>query len=170
MFEMNTWKRPKLNIPKTKSEWLWDIIGYTIFIGTIIFLISIWNKLPNEVPAHFNALGEVNRWGSKYELLILPGIGVFIILLMQILEKFPETHNYPQRLNEDNAEQFYLNSRKLINQLKNICLVIFSFILIESILVALELGTGFGSFILPILLVGTGIPIVVGIMKQRKIK
>ncbi|AZV40910.1 hypothetical protein BAOM_0199 [Peribacillus asahii] len=35
--------------------------------------------LPEEVLAHYNALGEVDRWGSKWELLILPGVGAFII-------------------------------------------------------------------------------------------
>lgn len=167
---MDSWKRPKLKIPKTRSEWVWDIIGYSVYISSIIFLIYIWDSLPDKVPAHYNALGEVNRWGSKWELLILPGVGLFIILLMQTLEKFPETHNYPSRLNESNAEQFYLNSRKLLNQLKNICLIIFSFILLESVSIVLGWSKGFGVLFIPILLIGTGIPIVVGLMKQRKIK
>ena len=28
--------------------------------------------LPDEMPAHYNAQGEVDRWGSKYEMLIFP--------------------------------------------------------------------------------------------------
>ena len=28
--------------------------------------------LPAEIPVHYNAAGEVNRWGSKYEMLLLP--------------------------------------------------------------------------------------------------
>ena len=34
--------------------------------------------LPAEIPVHYNAAGEVNRWGSKYEMLLLP----LITLLM----------------------------------------------------------------------------------------
>ncbi len=52
---------------------------------------------------------------SKWKLLNLPGIGLFIILLMKILENHPESHNYPNRFNETNAKQFYLLSRKMIN-------------------------------------------------------
>ena len=73
---------------------------YWIFIVLWIdhFLIIIWGRLPEEVPAHYNAYGAVDRWGSKWELLLLPGIGAFILLLMQTLEKFPEVHNYPKDL------------------------------------------------------------------------
>ncbi|ENQ3105245.1 Protein of unknown function [Bacillus sp. 491mf] len=166
---LNMLDRPKIKIPKTKSEWIWDIIGFLFYIGSIIFLISVWNQLPEKVPTHFNGLGEVDRMDSKWQLLILPGIGLFIILLMKILEKHPESHNYPERFNESNARQFYLISRKIINQLKNICLIIFSFIVFESAFIGLGWGSGFGKWFLPLTISGLGIPIVLGIIKQRKI-
>ncbi|MHC0036224.1 DUF1648 domain-containing protein [Pseudoneobacillus sp. C159] len=162
--------RPKLKIPKSKSEWLWDVVGYLTYFGSIIFLISVWSSLPDKVPGHYNALGEVDRWGSKWELIILPIIAAFILLVTQILEKFPEVHNYPQRLNESNAERFYLASRKLINQVKNICIIIFSFILFESVSIALEWGGGFGKWFLPLIIIGPSVSIVISIIKQRKIK
>ncbi|MDF2859368.1 MAG: hypothetical protein K0Q87_5219 [Neobacillus sp.] len=145
-------------------------MGYSFYLGSIIFLIIVWGNLPEEVPGHYNALGEVDRWGSKWELLILPGMGAFIILLMQTIEHFPETHNYPQRFDESNAEQFYLHSRKMINQLKNICLIIFALILFESVAISIDWGEGFGIWFLPIVIISVGLPIVLGIIKQKKIK
>ncbi|MFK4330614.1 putative membrane protein [Bacillus sp. RC240] len=167
---MNSWGRPRMKIQKTKSEWIWDIIGYSFFLGSIIFLITIWGGLPEEVPGHYNAKGAVDRWGSKWELFTLPGIGIFILLLMQTLEKFPEVNNYPQRFNESNAKQFYLNSRKMINQLKNVCLVIFALIQFETISIVLGWSGGLGKLFLPIIIIGTVIPIVIGIIRKRKIK
>ncbi|ASK64090.1 hypothetical protein CFK37_18985 [Virgibacillus phasianinus] len=166
----NSWERPKLKVPKTKSEWILDIMGYSIYLGSIIFLTIIWGMLPEEVPGHYNALGEVDRWGSKWELLILPGVGVFILLLMQTLERFPEVHNYPERFNKSNAKQFYLNSRKLLNRLKNICLVIFALILFESVSIALGWSDGFGVLFLPIAIIVLGIPIVIVVRGNKKIK
>ncbi len=64
---------------------------------------SIGEHLPDQIPGHFNGLGEVDRWGSKYEIIILPIIGVFIFALMSLLEKAPHMHNYPKRLNENNV-------------------------------------------------------------------
>ena len=97
-------------------------------------------------------------------------MGAFMILLMQTIERIPETHNYPDRLNESNAEQFYLNSRKMINQLKNICLLIFAFIIFESVSIAMSWGNRFGIAFLPMVLLGTGVPIIIGLIRQRKIK
>ena len=167
---MNSWGRPKIKIPKTSSEWIWDIVGLLCYAGSIVFLFFVWNQLPDEVPAHYNAVGEVDRWGSKWELLILPGIGAFILFFMQVLEKYPELHNYPKRFNESNAKQFYLQSRKIVNQIKNSCLIIFSIILVESVSIALGWGSGFGIWFLPVTIGGIVILLIVGIVNQRKIQ
>lgn len=167
---LDTRERPKLRIPKSLSEKIWDIIGYASYLSAVFLLIYIWNGLPDEVPAHYNALGEVNRWGSKWELTILPIIGALLLISMQLLEKYPHVHNYPERLNESNAPQFYLNSRKLLNQIKNICLLLFSFIIFETVLIAKGWGAGFGKWFLPMTGLGLGIPIVMAALRQRKIK
>lgn len=167
---MDSQQRPKLKIPKTKSEWVRDIIGYFSFFAAIIFLLIVWRDLPDQVPAHFNFKGEVDRYGAKFELLILPGISLFLLVLMQTFEKYPEMHNYPERLNESNAEQFYLNSRKMVNQLKNISLILFALIMFESASIALGWGGGFGGWFLPITLIPMAISIVWGMVKQRKIR
>lgn len=167
---MSNFQRPKIRISKTKSEWVWDVIGYTCYIGSIVFLLTIWNRLPNQVPAHFNLAGEVDRWGSKWELIILPIIGGITLIIMQFLEKHPEVHNYPSRLNESNAPQFYLLSRKMLNQVKNMCSLIFTAIILESVTIALKWGKGFGVWFLPVLIIAAFIPLMIGLIQQRKIK
>ena len=122
------------------------------------------------MPGHYNAQGEVDRMGSKFELLLLPGIGLFMIITMQFFERNPEMHNYPQRFNQSNAEQFYLQSRKLVNLLKNICLIIFSLLVFESVSIALDWWNGFGRSLLPLILIGTFIPIIIGCIQQSTIK
>src|SRR5690625_3261073 len=105
----NFFERPKLNMKTTKSEWTWNIIGYSGFLGAIIFLLYYWNDPPEEVPIHYNELGEVTRWGSKIVFIFINIIMAGIILLiLQPLKRFPELHHYPKRFNEANARQFYL--------------------------------------------------------------
>src|SRR6185312_6110225 len=91
--------RPVLNLPKTTAERMWDIVGGLFFIGSIIYLIIKWGSLPSEIPAHFNGAGEVDRYGSKFELLILPVIGLLLWLILDVIERKPHVHNYPARLN-----------------------------------------------------------------------
>ncbi len=37
-----------------------------------IYLAYIWNTLPAEVPLHWNIQGEIDRYGDKTELLLIP--------------------------------------------------------------------------------------------------
>ena len=134
---MNLTKRPKIVIPKTKSEWLMDIVGYIALAVMLAVLIINWRHLPNEVPAHFDGSGNVDRWGSKMELLILPGIGIAMHFFLMIFENFPETHNYPARLNESNIEAFYTNSRQTLNYMRNIMNVLFAYIVYRSVVIGL---------------------------------
>lgn len=162
--------RPILTLPKTKYEKFLDVIGSGLFTVSILFIILQWGNLPEEIPAHFNAKGEVDRWGSKIEVLILPGIGIFMWIFLGLLEKAPHMHNYPARLNERNVEAFYLNSRKLCNEVKNFCLILFAIISCEIVLVALGKIEGLGWWFLPVVLIGTGIPILKGLIASSKIK
>ena len=43
----------------------------------VLYLAMIWNTLPDKVPLHWNLKGEIDRWGSKSELLWI----VFVITL-----------------------------------------------------------------------------------------
>lgn len=167
---MNKDYRPTLMLEKTKSEWVWDVIGGGFFIGAIIFLVISWGSIPDLVPGHYNASGDVDRWGSKFELLILPIVGLLLWLFMNVLEKFPHVHNYPDRLNENNVEAFYLNSRKLLNSVKNVCLLTFSYILVQSIRVALGNAESLGLWFLPVMLIVLSAIMIRGIIKAAKIK
>ena len=44
-----------------------------LFLSVAPFLIAFASIqfLPDQIPAHYNAAGEIDRWGSKYEQLIL---------------------------------------------------------------------------------------------------
>lgn len=54
-----------------------------LFISIASTLVAIC-LLDDVVPVHFNALGEVDRWGSKYELLVLP----LVLFSVQLIELF----------------------------------------------------------------------------------
>lgn len=62
------------------------IIGTTVL--PIIYLLTVWNNLPEEVPIHWNWKGEIDGYGSKSTLwwLILI-MNVLVYLLMLFLPK-----------------------------------------------------------------------------------
>ena len=51
-----------------------------------IYLATIYNSLPQEVPIHFNWKGEADDWADKTMLFLLPaGLCLFIYFLMLIV-------------------------------------------------------------------------------------
>ncbi|MAC94761.1 MAG: hypothetical protein CMC96_04590 [Flavobacteriales bacterium] len=46
------------------------LIGIVILPFT--YLAYVWNNLPNKVPIHWNLKGEIDRYGDKSELILIP--------------------------------------------------------------------------------------------------
>ena len=57
------------------------IILLVCVAGTVVFLILS----PDKVPVHYNFSGEVDRFGSKYENLIFPGLAVVLGLFFRAM-------------------------------------------------------------------------------------
>lgn len=43
-----------------------------IVLLPFIYLAYLWNDLPNKVPVHWNIKGEIDRYGEKSELILIP--------------------------------------------------------------------------------------------------
>ncbi|MCJ7841041.1 DUF1648 domain-containing protein [Lederbergia sp. NSJ-179] len=71
------------------------------------------------MPAHYNAAGVVDRWGSKGKMLIPPIIGIMMWIGMTILERYPHIYNYMVPITKENAPAQFVNARLMINVLKN---------------------------------------------------
>ncbi len=76
-----------------KNEWLlWIIV---LLPG--IFLLIQWNSIPVEVPIHWNLKGEVDRYGSKNELIL---IALLFPILIYILLLFVPKIDPKQRIHQ----------------------------------------------------------------------
>ena len=51
-------------------------------IGTILYLLYIWNGLPDMIPTHYNGAGEIDGYGGRWTIWISP---VFMVLMYQFL-------------------------------------------------------------------------------------
>lgn len=56
-----------------------------LVVGMVIFIFVKLPTLPDRIPLHFNALGQVDRIGQPGEILWLPGIVVSVILANALL-------------------------------------------------------------------------------------
>ena len=74
-----------------KKEWiLWVLI-----IAPVLYTVYIWNQLPDQIPTHWNFKGEIDGYGGKGTMILLPCINVFLYLLMLFIPKIdPRKANY----------------------------------------------------------------------------
>ena len=88
-----------------KNNRLLNIILIIIALFPLVYLWSIWSKIPEIVPVHFNEKFEPDRTGPKSELIvssaILSAVSIFMLLLFQNIKRFD-----PKRRNEPNSGVF----------------------------------------------------------------
>ncbi len=78
---------------------LWP--GFLALGAVVVFGLLNLHRLPAELPTHWNIRGEVDGWtGKNLAVVLLPGIGLAIGLLLAFLPKVdPRRANFP--LHED---------------------------------------------------------------------
>lgn len=53
-----------------------------IVLLPFIYIALIWNKLPEKIPVHWNFEGEIDRYGEKIEILLIP---ILLPLLIYVI-------------------------------------------------------------------------------------
>ena len=57
------------------------LIAALLIAATLIATILVYPDLPNRIPMHWNFQGEVDRYGGKSEIFLLPAIMLGIVIL-----------------------------------------------------------------------------------------
>lgn len=107
---------------------LMNRLSLLLLLGTAVFLAVCWRYIPEEVPMHFNAAGEIDRWGSKAELLVLPVISWLMYGLLTVVEQFPGAWNTGVKVTEENRERVYALLSHMLSTLKLLTIAMFTWI------------------------------------------
>ena len=107
---------------------LMNRLSLLVLVGTVVFLAGYWKQIPAEVPMHYNAAGEIDRWGARAELLILPIISWLLYGLMTVVEQVPSAWNTGVKVTVENREQVYALLGHMLSTLKLLVMVMFAWI------------------------------------------
>ncbi len=91
---------------KTNLSKQWSIIS--LIALPIAYLIYLWNKIPKEVPMHFDINGEVDRYGSKSELIIITLLPLLIYGMMILIPKLDPKKQLDKMGNKYNSLTFII--------------------------------------------------------------
>lgn len=62
-----------------------------MFLPLVSVLIAL-QFMPEQIPAHYGIDNQVTRWGSKYELLIVPIVTVMLGFFFMGIKKYSAEH------------------------------------------------------------------------------
>ncbi|TMW72948.1 DUF1648 domain-containing protein [Alteribacter natronophilus] len=71
----------------------------------IIMTIVSWDSMPGGAPGHINHLGEVTSWASKPFIFFVPGMALFLMVVMIPAYYFPAMVSIPVRATLEEKEQ-----------------------------------------------------------------
>jgi uncharacterized membrane protein len=136
----------------TKADRVLEYAGYVLWLLFWGMVVWMYPMLPDEIPIHFNGVGEADGFGSKDSIFLTPIIATFLVLLLSVLERNPENFNYAVEITEDNAPRQYLLGVRMMRWMKVLLLILY--ITIEYFTMQTSLGhqNGLGVWFLPITL------------------
>ena len=123
-----------MEIKKTKADKVLESICILCLAGVLIYLIVNWSNIPEKVPMHYDALGNIDRWGSRGELLVLPIVSWLMYGFLSVVEKFPVMWNTGVTVTEENKGRVYRTIKYMIKTLKLILVLDFTYLSMNSIL------------------------------------
>lgn len=116
--------------PKVQITITHKIINYLslgIIVVMIGFLLVGWSSLPDQIAGHYNLFGEVDRWGSKWEMLLYPISVMIFYLIFTLIEKYPSQWNVPNSSKPENTEEVYKITKNILCFTKLAIILIMTF-------------------------------------------
>lgn len=127
-----------------------SIIGLS---AMFIYVIFIWEHLPDTIPRHFNFKGEPDGFGGKGFILVLPFTGLGIFVLTTLLSRIPDAFYYQYNATKEQKKLLYNQGRIYIRLLQAEIVYFFLFGVWRTAQVALGKADGLGVFPLYIFLI-----------------
>jgi uncharacterized membrane protein len=163
-------KRPQIILSPTTTDKVVEALARIALIAFWIYAAIIFTRLPDTIPVHFNLAGEVDNYGSKWMVLILPVLATALFAGLTVLNWYPHIFNYPVQITDENARQQYTSATRLIRYLKLAVVIIFSMIVFEVWRVVSGKADGLNAWFFPVMLALIFIPLVRYIITAIKMK
>ncbi len=140
---------------KSKYDILVEVCCLVCLIGLLIYLVTVWQRIPDEIPGHYNAMGEIDRITSKRSLIALPIITWIMYAGVTVIGKFPQIWNTGVTVTEANKEKVYRVLKNMLGTLKLLMVITFTYLTVHSALakplpalfLPISVGILFGSLI-----------------------
>lgn len=161
-------KKPIIKVKLTPTDKILEILGGVSLVAFWVLILVNYASLPDIIPIHYNGLGEVDRYGGKGNILMLPIVATILFIGMTILNKFPHVFNYTTKITPENAEKQYTNALRILRCLKLSMVVVFGLTALQTIRSINGEISGPGVWFMPFSLALIFIPLLYFLIKSFK--
>ncbi|HIZ82605.1 MAG TPA: DUF1648 domain-containing protein [Candidatus Mediterraneibacter pullistercoris] len=119
-----------MNIKDTRADTIMEYMCRIMLAGTLIYLIVCWNRIPGQIPTHYNAAGEIDGWGGKSMIWFTVIIVWVLYLGISFVERYPDLWNTGVKITRKNSEKVYRLLKYLIRTSKLIMTAVFTALVI----------------------------------------
>lgn len=119
-------------IKKSKLYHVCNVICFLSVIAVTCFLIVYWNQIPDQIPGHYNVVGEIDKMTGKSSLFFLLGVEWILISGITVLEHFPSIWNTGVTITADNKERVYHILSNMIVTMKMMLAIFISYLIIHT--------------------------------------
>jgi uncharacterized membrane protein len=163
--------RPIIKIKKTPLDWCIETVALLVVVAHWLVVLLCYFKLPETIPIHYNGAGEIDGWGSKAILWLLPVISSIMYIGITFVQKIPHLFNYANiEITEKNAEKLYRIAVRMVSILKILVILLFALITVEVLQDALNTFWFMQFWMIWVIMALMGILLVCGIVKMYKAK
>jgi uncharacterized membrane protein len=160
--------QPRLDLKAQPMDRLLDMLSWGILFLHWYLIISQYGDLPAEIPAHFDAKGNIDGYSHKSMLFFLPSLVTLLLSGLTILNRFPHIFNFPVKITPENAERQYRLACRFLRFIQLLISLMFCLISF-GILGAASGDSMFSSLLLlPIILGFSFIPLVLYMIQAGK--
>jgi uncharacterized membrane protein len=159
---------PQIRLELSPADRLIEILALSCMLAVWGFTIFSYKSLPASIPIHFDLNGNIDGWGDRNSIFLLPFISSVLYGGMSILNRFPELYNYPRPIDPENKMKQYRLATRLIRLLKFFIQLFFILCIIEVILGARQEALPFKQWLIPLLISFLMVPTVLYVIAASK--
>jgi uncharacterized membrane protein len=78
-----------------------DYLMWGVIVAPLVYLMLVWNQLPEIVPTHFGISGKPDAYGAKWTLIILSAVSIGMYFLLRYVPQLDP------RLNQAKLSEHY---------------------------------------------------------------
>ncbi len=142
-----------------------SVLCAVVVVVTLARVILAWGSLPNTIPVHYGFDGQIDEWGSKTRIFVVPVLLLVLHIGIEIVERHPKWWNTSVKVTSKNRDGVYRAAAALLASMKAVLVVSLSAVS------AVQVGGGAQPwFLFPAIILALAAVVIFWIVRLRRLR